>query len=299
MRLNEKSIKFTTTDGKTPTFEQTANLKLVVNGKITEIGIEELFFNRPSINSGHVKGYSVLEQLQETSPKVFDKLVIGKDIEPLTVGFTDPKTGDMFYIKSVKVPTIYYQEDVSDDQVTEQLQKFYSPEAPASEEAPEDEKTEASTSPQVVEEETSDGDSSPTPLDNLKDEMTEAGYEHQHVNGYEVFIKEKRVPSVFKVDEKGMPEEVNIKETGFYVSEDGLIVSAEKPEPVIEETKEEPVAEEQKEEPAPEEQKEEETATEEERQEPSIEEQKEEPVNEEQKEETVEAEAESEVEEKA
>ena len=132
MRLNEKTVKFTTTEGKTPNFEQTQNLKLVVNGKITEIGIEELFFLKPSINSGYLKGYSVLEQLKETSKGVFDSLEIGGENEPLTIGFTDPATGDMFYIKSMEIPALYYQNDFTDEDITNQLQKFYSPEAPAS-----------------------------------------------------------------------------------------------------------------------------------------------------------------------
>lgn len=256
MRLDEKTIKFTTKEGDSPNFEQTKNLKLVVNGKTTEVGIEEIFFNVPSINSGYIKGYSVLEKLEETSPKVFDLLKIGEGIDPLTVGFVDLESGTLFHIKSIDIPALYYDTEIPDEDIATHLKKFYSPsvstdttstdttkevvvdteevminkEVSPSEESPKGEDAKSPPSPQGDKAEASEGDSSPTLLDGLTDEMTEAGYTHQHIEGFEVFAKLKRVPSVFKVDESGELEEVTIEETGFYVSEDGLTVAKDKPE---------------------------------------------------------------------
>ncbi len=253
MRLTEKTVKFINQEGKEPTFEQTRDLKLVVDGKITETLASELFFPKHSVNAGYIKGYSVLEQTEQTSPEVYDKLIISDKMEPLVIGFVDPESGTMFHIKSIEIPFMNYSDDFPDEDITTFLQKFYSSsapepasdesdsdrgsdkEAPAStEDTPEDEKAESHTSPHVDEAEASDGGSSPTPLDSIKEEMSEAGYAHQQVEGsdhllYEVFTKEKRVPSVFFVGEDNKVDEVLVEDTGLYVSEDGLTVMADPP----------------------------------------------------------------------
>ena len=92
MRLSEKVIKFKSNNNTTPTFTETKNLKLVVNGKPTETSILDLFFKH-TINPGYIKGYTGLEYLSKSDKNFFDTLKIEKDREPIKESYSNTKTG--------------------------------------------------------------------------------------------------------------------------------------------------------------------------------------------------------------
>lgn len=91
-------------------------LFLVVNGNITDIGIEKLFINIPVVYADEIKGYSILQMMKGKS----DSKIKLDSKTTVTVTFIDKLTNKEFFISDIYCPFVQdYDKEISYSQLFE------------------------------------------------------------------------------------------------------------------------------------------------------------------------------------
>jgi len=196
MRLNQLTYYFVSENGPVPKFNETQNLHLCINGKITEHLLSS-FFEDFSINPGYIKGWSIFQLLKRNTEDHFSTFSV-KD-KKVKITFQADESEEVYYIKSIKEPTIQYKDkELSSEKIEEYLYKLQILVDASKGEEDEDSK---SAQPQNDETEPSpDGaDNINEAYDDLHKELTEAGFKERVLNDYRIFTKENREPIFIKV----------------------------------------------------------------------------------------------------
>ena len=127
MRLKQKTYKFASKDGTKPVFTQINSLKLVIDNSITDTSIKDLF-EQYKVANDHIKGYSILEQVEQTDTSEENKntskfyTILKANDKEVSIHFAS-EDGELFFITSIKNPFIQSEStEVTDDQVVKWLE---------------------------------------------------------------------------------------------------------------------------------------------------------------------------------
>ena len=196
MRLNQNVYRLKTKSGIIPEPVLINDLKLCINGEITEHDIQSLFLKLSS-NTGYIKGWSILQRLQKQEEFYSLFHTKGKEV---TVSFKIEDSEEEFFITSISTPMVQFADrELPKDQILEDLTKLRLLSS-ASEEEVEDESE--SAQPQTDESETPSEEALINEeYEGLKSELIEAGYDERVLKDYRIFTKERREPIIVRVTE--------------------------------------------------------------------------------------------------
>ncbi len=211
MRLNQLTYYFISETGKVPKFNETQNLHLCIDGKITEHLLSS-FFEDSSINPGYIKGWSILQLMGRNAEDHFSTFK-AKDKE-VKITFQAPESEEVYFVKSIKEPTVQYTDkELSAEEIEVYLYKLKilvdasKGEGEDESESAQPQTDEAEPTPNEVE----DAEIN-EPYEDLRKELTEAGFKERVLNDYRIFTKDDREPIFIKVAGNGYDEiEINQK----------------------------------------------------------------------------------------